>query len=222
MSYDLLVGPQYFRSPMLCKTLLHGWYACDSLFTVKVAALLLCCTACLFLHVFWWLSTDSSCVMLGWRVVRLCCCDDGLHFQTVVCNSRTDLSLVFRCNLQCPSRGYCYLTLSSPLVCTTSLTFNNSTFCSHSVYVCFVWIWKQTAIISLYSINWLVFITETECVYCAVRTGTLYTIQTPLKPSDHYMYHQFNIQQFHVLPTQCIYVFYVDLRTNSDYFPIQH
>ena len=36
------------------------------------------------------------------------------------------------------------------------------------------------------------------------------------------MYRQFNIQQFYVLPTQCIYVFCVDLRTNSDYFPIQH
>ena len=34
------------------------------------------------------------------------------------------------------------------------------------------------------------------------------------------MYHQFNIQQFYVLLTQCIYVFCVDLRTNSDYFPI--
>ena len=44
----------------------------------------------------------------------------------------------------------------------------------------------------------------------------------PLQPSGHYMYHQFNIQQFYVLPTQCIYVFCVDLRTNSDYFPIQH
>jgi hypothetical protein len=32
---------------------------------------------------------------------------------------------------------------------------------------------------------------------------------------------EFNIQQFHVLPTQCIYVFCVDLRTNSDYFSIQ-
>ena len=30
------------------------------------------------------------------------------------------------------------------------------------------------------------------------------------------------IQQFYVLPTQCIYVFCVDLRTNSDYFTIQH
>jgi len=33
---------------------------------------------------------------------------------------------------------------------------------------------------------------------------------------------RFNIQQFYVLPTQCIYVFCVDLRTNNDYFPIQH
>ena len=30
--------------------------------------------------------------------------------------------------------------------------------------MCFVWFWEQTAIISLYSINWLVFITETECL----------------------------------------------------------
>jgi len=45
----------------------------------------------------------------------------------------------------------------------------------------------------------------------------------PLKPSGHYMYYQSNnIQQFYVLPTQCIYVFCVDLRTNSDYFPMQH
>ena len=69
---------------------------------------------------------------------------------------------------------------------------------AHTIYLCFVWIWEQTAIISLYSINWLVFITETECVYCAVRST------------------------FHVLPTQYIYVFCVDLRTNSDYFTVQH
>jgi hypothetical protein len=53
----------------------------------------------------------------------------------------------------------------------------NPTFCPHSVFMCFVWISEQTAIISLYSINWLVFIAETECVYCAVRTGSLYIIQ---------------------------------------------
>jgi hypothetical protein len=33
------------------------------------------------------------------------------------------------------------------------LTLNNSTFCPHSVFMCFVWISEQTAIISLYSIN---------------------------------------------------------------------
>jgi hypothetical protein len=43
--------------------------------------------------------------------------------------------------------------------------------------MCFVWIWEQTAIISLYSINWLVFITETECVYRVVRAGFLNVIQ---------------------------------------------
>ena len=31
-----------------------------------------------------------------------------------------------------------------------------------------------------------------------------------------------NIQQLYFLPKQCIYVFCVDLRTNSDYLPIQH
>jgi len=36
------------------------------------------------------------------------------------------------------------------------------------------------------------------------------------------MYHQFNTHKIYVLPTGCIYVFYVDLRTNSDYFLIQH
>ena len=43
-----------------------------------------------------------------------------------------------------------------------------------------------------------------------------------LKPSGHYMCHLFNIHKFYVLPAQCIYVFCVDLRTNSDSFPIQH
>jgi hypothetical protein len=43
-----------------------------------------------------------------------------------------------------------------------------------------------------------------------------------LKSSGHYMHHQFNIHKLYVLPTQCIDVFCVDLRTNSDYFPIQH
>jgi hypothetical protein len=64
--------------------------------------------------------------------------------------------------------------------------------CPHSAFMCFVWISEETAIISLYSINWLVFITETERVYCAVRST------------------------FYVLLTQCSYVFCVDLRTNNN------
>jgi hypothetical protein len=52
----------------------------------------------------------------------------------------------------------------------TVVTICTATFCPHSVFMCFVWILEQTAFISLYSINWLVCITETESVYCAVRT----------------------------------------------------
>jgi len=46
--------------------------------------------------------------------------------------------------------------------------------------MCFVWISEQTGIISLYIINGLVFITETESVYCAVRTEYMYIIQVNL------------------------------------------
>jgi hypothetical protein len=52
------------------------------------------------------------------------------------------------------SSHYMYRTVVT--ICTTSLTFTNSMFCPHSVFVCFVWISEQTAFISLYSINWLV------------------------------------------------------------------
>ena len=65
-----------------------------------------------------------------------------------------------------------------------------------------------------------------SCVLWVVsqRWGTVRwrTYMTSTKPSGHYMYHRFNIQQSYVLPTQCIYVFWVDLRINSDYFPLQH
>ena len=60
--------------------------------------------------------------------------------------------------------------------------FSKSPFCPHTVFMCFVWIWEQTAIISLYSINWLVCITKMESVYCAVRTGSLNTVEVKLLP----------------------------------------
>ena len=42
-----------------------------------------------------------------------------------------------------------------------------------TLYLCFVFIWEQTATCATYSINWLAFITEMKGVYCAVRTGSL-------------------------------------------------
>ena len=44
---------------------------------------------------------------------------------------------------------------------------------AHTVFMCFVFIWEQTATCATYSINWLVFVTEMKSVYSAVRTGSL-------------------------------------------------
>ena len=93
-------------------------------------------------------------------------CFVWIREQTAIISLYNITWLVFITETECV---YC-------AVRTGSLYIYNSTFCPHSVFVCFVWIWEQTAIISLHSINWLVFITETECVYCAVRTGSLYII----------------------------------------------
>ena len=56
-----------------------------------------------------------------------------------------------------------------------SLTFKNSTWCSLCIE-CFVRISEQTATFALYIINWLVFITMVESVYCAVWTDSLYKV----------------------------------------------
>jgi hypothetical protein len=57
--------------------------------------------------------------------------------------------------------------------CTNSLTFNKCTFCPHTVFMCFIFIWEKTATCATYIINWLVFITDMKSVYCAVRNGSL-------------------------------------------------
>ena len=43
-----------------------------------------------------------------------------------------------------------------------------------------------------------------------------------LKPTGYVTHQQFNIQQLYVLPTQCIYVFCIYLRTNSDLCHLQY
>ena len=67
----------------------------------------------------------------------------------------------------------------SPVVtiCTGSLTFTNSTFCSYRLYLCVLCgsenkqrLFPYTALTDRF------FITETESVYCAVRTGSIYII----------------------------------------------
>jgi hypothetical protein len=49
------------------------------------------------------------------------------------------------------------------------LTFRGCTVWPQSEFVCSARISEQTAIISLYSINWLFFVTEMDCIYCVVR-----------------------------------------------------
>jgi hypothetical protein len=106
------------------------------------------------------------------------------HFFSLPCLLHTDyeashyadfsIFVTTSCSMQShfnplqPSGHYMY--------CTTGFNQQFHVLPTQCIYV-FVWIWEQTAIISLYNINWLVYITETESVYCAVRTGSLYIIQ---------------------------------------------
>ena len=110
------------------------------------------------------------------------CCRDCSLFQTF-----QNLSLLTQMNIKnsWTSGHYMYRTVVP--ICAASLAFTNSTFCPHSVFMCFVWIWEQTAIISPYSINWLVCITETECVYCAVRTEHLTFSNSTFCPHSVFM-----------------------------------
>jgi hypothetical protein len=43
-----------------------------------------------------------------------------------------------------------------------------------------------------------------------------------IKSTGHVMHQQFNTQQLYVLPTHCIYVFCIYLRTNSDLCHLHH
>jgi hypothetical protein len=46
--------------------------------------------------------------------------------------------------------------------------------------MCVVRILEQTAFICVYNINWLVFITDMECIYCAIWTEFLCVIEVIL------------------------------------------
>jgi len=53
------------------------------------------------------------------------------------------------------------------------LAFKKSTFCPHSMFLCFVWTSEQAEVLSVHSINELVFITE-RVVYRATGIDPLY------------------------------------------------
>jgi hypothetical protein len=63
--------------------------------------------------------------------------------------------------------------------------------------------------------------TPQDRVHRVVTLCRTWAFINSLKPSGYYMYctTSFNIQKFYILPTLLIYVFCMDLRTNSDYTP---
>jgi len=87
----------------------------------------------------------------------------------------------------------------------------------------FEWLSEQTAIISLYSINWLVFITEMQCVYCAVQKDSL--LKSEVSFRLHYsvvtIYTAiFSTNGLHFVHTVYLRVPYSSY--NSDYYCLQH
>jgi len=80
-----------------------------------------------------------------------------------------------------------------------------------TLYLCVLYLSEnKQRLVPLYSINWLVFITEMKSVYSAVRTGALNKAvgASSLKPTSYVMRQQFNIQQLYALPTLFLCVFY--------------
>jgi hypothetical protein len=71
----------------------------------------------------------------------------------------------------------CYVNFLKPTGNFTYHNFQHSKIihCDHMEFVC---ISEQTVNFALYNIKRLVFITEVESVYCAVRTGSLYNTET--------------------------------------------
>ena len=59
-------------------------------------------------------------------------------------------------------------------------------FSSHSVFRCFVWISEHTAIISLYSSNWMILVMKIASVFCEVRSEVLkYYLDVLLASKDY-------------------------------------
>jgi hypothetical protein len=69
-------------------------------------------------------------------------------------------------------------------------------------------------VVTICTAQWLLYVPHSgHNMYRTVVTVCTTQWSLYLPHSGHCMYHQFNIQQFYVLPTQCIYVFCLNLRT---------
>jgi hypothetical protein len=77
-------------------------------------------------------------------------------------------------------------------------------FCPQNAFMCFISISEQTAIISFYKINFLVFITETDHVYCAVGTESLNIVQVNLSLRKVKL--QLSYEEFSIRPYSCIQI----------------
>ena len=132
-----------------------------------------------------------------------------LSLNKAVCASsfRTNSDL---CHLQHKLIGFYNtdLTLYSLVVtiCTASLTFNNCTFCPHCIYVFRIYLRTNSDLCHL----------QHKLISFYNSDLTLYSLVITIRTTSL----TFNNSTF--CPTHYIYVFCVDLRTNSDYFPIQH
>ena len=86
-----------------------------------------------------------------------------------------------------------------------------------SLYVPYSGHYMYRTVVTICTAQWSLYVPHSgHYMYRTVVTTCTAQWSLYVPHSGHYMY------QFYVLPTQCIYVFCVDLRTNSDYFPIQH
>jgi hypothetical protein len=118
---------------------------------------------------------------------------------------------VFSSSRATPTKNEYLFTLRNPLKARWSLYVPHS---GH--YICRTVVTICTAQWSLYVPHSGHYMYRTVVTICTAQ----WSLYVP--HSGHYMYRQFNIHKFYVLPTQCIYVFCLGLRTNIDYFPLQH
>jgi hypothetical protein len=94
--------------------------------------------------------------------------------------------------------------------------------------MCFVWISEQSdyfpaqhELIAFYNREGVCLLRgRIKCVCVCMYVHIYIYIYTHTHTHTHTT--RFNIHKSYVLPTQCIYVFCMDLRTNSDYSPVQH